>query len=91
VAVPAAQAFVAFADGNYREAAELLGPVREQMQSIGGSHAQRDLFEQVFIQSLLRSGQYEPALAHLEKRAAARPQVRLDRSLLQQATEMAAS
>jgi hypothetical protein len=42
-----------------------------RLQAIGGSHAQRDLFEQVYLDGWLRTSQNHEALRLLEKRVAA--------------------
>lgn len=90
IAVPASQAFVAFAQQDYLKAISLLAPARNQMQQIGGSHAQRDLFEQVWIHSLLHAGRFDSALPLIEQRLAFRKPVKSDQSLLAQATARAA-
>lgn len=48
VAEPAAEALVAHADGNYAKAAEGLEKALPKLEKIGGSHAQRDLFERIW-------------------------------------------
>jgi hypothetical protein len=56
---------VAWRAGEFDEAARLLGATRAARRGIGGSHAQRDVFEQVLIESLLRAGrvaELEPVL-----------------------------
>ncbi len=53
---PAAAGLMAFHAGRHAEAARLLEPVMDRLQPIGGSHAQRDVFEQVYLESLIRSG-----------------------------------
>jgi hypothetical protein len=42
------------------------------LYEIGGSHAQRDLFEQIYLDAWLRAEQNHEALHLLEKRIAAR-------------------
>jgi tetratricopeptide (TPR) repeat protein len=53
---PAAAGLMAFHAGRHAEAVRLLEPVMDRLQPIGGSHAQRDVFEQVYLESLIRSG-----------------------------------
>jgi len=65
----------AHADNDFALAAQLLGETRLHWQALGGSHAQRDLFEQVYIDALIRSGRESDALPLLEARVAARPGV----------------
>lgn len=57
----AAFGLIAFHEGDYAEAARLLGAARNGLVAIGGSHAQRDLFEQAYIESLIRSGSHDRA------------------------------
>ncbi|MCK1492135.1 tetratricopeptide repeat protein [Bradyrhizobium sp. 180] len=63
---------LSFQDGDYIAAAKWLSAARSTMTDIGGSNAQRDLFEQVYIESLLRSGDEEQAATLLTHRLAAR-------------------
>lgn len=86
VAVPACRGMLAHARGDFARAADAMSEALPNIQAIGGSHAQRDLFEQVLIDALLRSGQPARARALLVPRAAASPQsVRLRRRLEQAA------
>ncbi|MEJ7685509.1 MAG: tetratricopeptide repeat protein [Variovorax sp.] len=62
VCVPAAQGLYAHAGGDFGAALEGLGLALPRLAEVGGSHAQRDLFEQVYIDALVRSGS-EPTLA----------------------------
>jgi tetratricopeptide (TPR) repeat protein len=68
----AAFGLLAFHEGDYAEATRLLGAARNGLVAIGGSHAQRDLFEQAYIESLIRSGSHEQATAVLGERIARR-------------------
>jgi ABC-type transport system substrate-binding protein/ABC-type dipeptide/oligopeptide/nickel transport system permease component len=52
VAEPAAEGLVAHAEGNYAKAAEGLGRALPKLEKIGGSHAQRDLFERIHRDAL---------------------------------------
>jgi len=90
VAVPAARSFTSFAEGDYKSTLTQLGAAREQMQKVGGSHAQRDLFEQVWIKSLLEAKEFSTALPLIEERIAFRTPVKQDKTLLATATAMAA-
>lgn len=56
-----AQGLLAFAQGDYARAWALLGRGRIEMQSLGGSHAQRDVFERIAIEAALRSGHLDSA------------------------------
>ena len=68
VGIPAADALVAHASGNYDAAITGLASVRSTLWQIGGSHAQRDLFEQILLDARLRAGQWEAARTTLEHR-----------------------
>jgi len=76
VAVPAALGLVAHAQGRWAEAADGLASALPRLASIGGSHAQRDLFEQVYINALQRSGRWAAVHNLLQPRANAMPQSR---------------
>ena len=56
VAVPAARGMLAHARGDYAAAVEWLGLALPRLLEIGGSHAQRDLFDQVHLDALIRNG-----------------------------------
>ncbi|MDA7416803.1 tetratricopeptide repeat protein [Xenophilus arseniciresistens] len=55
VCVPAAHGLLAHARGRHAQAAQALGQALPRMIEIGGSHAQRDLFGQVWLDALVRS------------------------------------
>ncbi|MSU89451.1 tetratricopeptide repeat protein [Rhodobacteraceae bacterium 2CG4] len=52
----AATGLEAFGEGQYAEAFLNLNAARRDMQSVGGSHAQRDVFERLTIEAALRGG-----------------------------------
>ncbi|GAA6615769.1 tetratricopeptide repeat protein [Scytonema sp. NUACC26] len=54
IAIPAARGLVAHAIGHWSTAIAQLKPVLPQLYKLGGSHAQRVLFEQVYRNSLFR-------------------------------------
>ncbi len=58
----------AFHAGRYAEAARHLLRARPDLPRIGGSIAQRDLFEQMLVESLIRSGDLASAEAMLRER-----------------------
>ena len=68
VALPAAEGLYAHATGDYEQAWRRLEPALPRMQEIGGSHAQRDLFEQIFLDTALKSGRFVDAQQRLELR-----------------------
>jgi hypothetical protein len=82
VALPAAEGLVAYARGDYRAARRQLGPTLPRMLEIGGSHAQRDLFAQIYLDSLLKDGRRVAAQQLLEQRRVFEPDgVPLNRAL----------
>ncbi|MAL78521.1 MAG: tetratricopeptide repeat protein 38 family protein [Sneathiella sp.] len=87
VALPATKGFIAIARGDHREALHHLTPARPRYQEIGGSHAQRDLFELAWITSLLAAGEYETAQPVLEARVNFRQNVPMDARLLARAQD----
>ncbi len=52
VAIPAAQGMIAHANGDWSKTVDLLKPVLPKLSEIGGSHAQRKLFDQVYFDAL---------------------------------------
>lgn len=59
--------------GEWGRAVELLLPLRPAIHRIGGSRAQRDLFEQMLIDAALRDGRFALARALLSERTRLRP------------------
>jgi len=79
VCVPAARGLLAHARGDWGGAVEGLGAALPHLVEIGGSHAQRDLFEQIYLDSLARSGQpvlLASAQGLLQRQLNAQPQSR---------------
>jgi tetratricopeptide (TPR) repeat protein len=68
---------VAWRKKDYAHAAGALAPARKALWKIGGSHAQRDLFILVLVDSALKSGDLPLAKAVLAERALLRPGGRL--------------
>ena len=82
VARPVAQAIMAQAHGDHERCVRLLGPALGRMLEIGGSHAQRDLFHQLYLDSLIKSGSDSAAQQLLEQRRSYEPNgVPLNRAL----------
>jgi tetratricopeptide (TPR) repeat protein len=61
IAVPACTGLLAYARGRHAQAAAALGQAMPRLAEIGGSHAQRDLFEQMRIDALIRAGHFSAA------------------------------
>ncbi len=73
VALPACEALYAYARGDYECAWRRLSVALPRMLEVGGSHAQRDLFEQFFLESAIRSGRSVIAQQILELRRRSDP------------------
>jgi len=71
VALPAARGMAAHARRDWQRVVAQLRPILSRLYAIGGSHAQRDLFEQVYLDAWLRTEQNYEALQLLEKRIVA--------------------
>ncbi|HVH80454.1 MAG TPA: tetratricopeptide repeat protein [Stellaceae bacterium] len=71
----------AFAAGDYAGAIVHLGAALPELPRVGGSHAQREVFEDTYIVACLRAGEREKAAARLKMRLARRPSVRDERWL----------
>ncbi len=70
--VAAAKGLEAFGDGLYGQAFDFLSTARDGMQLAGGSHAQRDVFERITIDSGLRAGRLDDVERILDDRRAKR-------------------
>ncbi|WAR07478.1 TTC38-like protein [Mya arenaria] len=55
VGLPICEAFVAYNDGDYAKAVDLMYPIRYQVWKIGGSNAQRDIYNIFLINAALKS------------------------------------
>ncbi len=64
----AAEGLEAFGEGNFTTAFRHLAGARDGMQNIGGSHAQRDVFERLTIEAALRGGYFDAAERFLQNR-----------------------
>jgi hypothetical protein len=73
VATPAAEGIAAYLAGDAAAAIRNLGPVLPRMIEIGGSHAQRDLFEQIHLAALLAGERWAEAKVALQRRRAFDP------------------
>jgi tetratricopeptide (TPR) repeat protein len=63
-----ARGLQAFAGGAYGQAWMHLSAGRSDFQTLGGSHAQRDVFERIFIEAALRAGYMDSAEALIRDR-----------------------
>jgi tetratricopeptide (TPR) repeat protein len=81
-ALPAAEGLVAHARGDFEAAVQGLRIALPRLIEVGGSHAQRDFFEQIALNATIRSGRLSEAQQALELRRAFDPDgVPLNRTL----------
>ncbi|XP_057691674.1 tetratricopeptide repeat protein 38 [Corythoichthys intestinalis] len=88
IGVPMCQALMEYNDRHYDKAVELLYPLRYNMVQIGGSDAQRDVFQQLLIHAALKSeSKHHQRLGRclVVEREAARPNSPLTNRLMQRA------
>ncbi|XP_038146908.1 tetratricopeptide repeat protein 38 [Cyprinodon tularosa] len=88
IGIPMCKAMMEYNQGNYGQAVALLYPLRYQMLGIGGSDAQRDLFNQLLIHAAMKSeNKQHQKLGRclLVERDAVRPNSPLTHRLMQKA------
>lgn len=73
VCVPASRGLLAHARGDWALAVDALGTALPRLVEIGGSHAQRDLFAQIHLDALMRSGQWSGAQHLLQQQLRGQP------------------
>jgi hypothetical protein len=66
----------ALARGDYNAAADTLDAALPELARLGGSHAQREIFEDTYIAACLRAGRHDRAAERLSARLARRPSAR---------------
>jgi hypothetical protein len=68
VALPACEGLYAYAHGDFDAAWRALSAALPRLVEAGGSHAQRDLFDQIALDAAIRSGRSVIAQQLLERR-----------------------
>ena len=68
VALWAAHGIAAHAAGDWEDAIRFLGKSLPRLSECGGSHAQRDLFDQIYLDALMQAGRMPQAQQVLEMR-----------------------
>ena len=76
VTLPLVRGIGAFVEGAYDEAVRLIEPAFAQLTRIGGSHAQREVFEDTLLEAYLRAGHFDSAEDLLRTRLSRRASVR---------------
>ena len=70
---PLCAALLAYRAGEHGRVVDLLLPIRYGVRRLGGSHAQRDLFARLLIESAIGAGRLKLARALLAERTAQKP------------------
>ena len=70
--LPLVRGIVAFGREEYSEAVRLIDPVFPQLTRIGGSHAQREVFEDTLLEAYLRAEEFDKAETMLRERLSRR-------------------
>jgi hypothetical protein len=73
VALPVTEAVLLHARGEHARAVAAMRPVLSAMHRLGGSHAQQDVLEQVFLDAAMRAGLHDDARLLLERVAGRHP------------------
>jgi tetratricopeptide (TPR) repeat protein len=73
VVLPLVKGVHAFGAGDYRRAVEMLEPLRGRFIELGGSRAQRDVFDDTLLEACFRAGEADRAERLLAERIARRP------------------
>ncbi len=72
-ALPVSEAVLQHAQGDHAGAVAAMRPAVQGMYQLGGSHAQQDVFEQLFLHAAMRAGQATDARMLLERVAGRHP------------------
>jgi len=73
LARPVAQAILAYCQGLPGTCVDLLHPLRDELQPLGGSHTQRDVFHQLLLEAAIAAGRLDTARALAAERITLRP------------------
>ena len=76
ITLPLIRGISAFARGAYDEAVDQIEPAFAHLTRIGGSHAQREVFEDTLLEAYLRAGRFDKAEDMLRTRLKRRASVR---------------
>jgi hypothetical protein len=73
IALPVTEAVLAHRRGEYARAVDLMKPILDRMSQLGGSYAQRDVLEQVFLDSAVKVNRDDDVRLMLARVAAEYP------------------
>ena len=83
--IPYAQGLIAFHRGDYATAVAHMLPARFELFRIGGSHAQRDVFDWTLTESAVRGGLRDVGVSLANERVAQKPRSHVNRRFLREA------
>ena len=72
-ALPICEAVLAHARGEFAQAVEVMRPALGGMYRLGGSHAQQDVLEQLYLDAAMQAGLHDDARLLLERVAGRHP------------------
>jgi len=72
IVIPLCEGMIAYEAGDYDKATDLFWPLRNEISTIGGSHAQRDLFAQIMCDAAVHSSKLPVARSLLSERVLSR-------------------
>ncbi len=91
VTLPLAKGVQAFAQEDYQDAADCFDGILENLPRIGGSHAQREVFEDTILETRIRANRLDEAQdllrARLKRRTSVRDELWLTRTEAEQAAD----
>ncbi len=90
VGVPFTEGLLAYQRGAYEQAVAHMLPTRFELWRVGGSHAQRDVFDWTIAEAAVRAGLRDVAISLAHERLGLRPRSVINRRFLQQAEAIAA-
>lgn len=73
IAAPVSEAVVAHRKRDYARAVDIVRPVLNDMAQLGGSHAQQDVLEQMFLSAALRAGRMDDVKLLIDRVRARHP------------------
>jgi hypothetical protein len=73
IAVPVSKAVLAHRRGEYARAVDLMKPILDEMHRLGGSHAQQDVLEQLFLDSAVKANRSDDIRLMLARVTASHP------------------
>ena len=68
------EGLVAYRKGEWNRTVDLLLPIRRSIRRVGGSHAQRDVFQRTLVDAALQAGRWPLARALVAERLARKPE-----------------